>query len=72
MLPRALSRLVGAEQLEQLGAHKPMGHLLLDLTKGAFGVKEAKELVDMLEMNTGISTLKVHARVCSLRFGHFA
>jgi len=38
-----------------------MEHLLLDLTKGAFGVKEARELVDMLEMNTVITTLKVLA-----------
>ena len=50
--PRTLHALIAKEDLEKLLNNSPLDRLKIDLRRGRFGVGEAKELVDMLELNT--------------------
>lgn len=59
--PRALMGLVGEEVLRQLRDHEPLDELPIDLRKARFALEEARELVDMLELNTSVTSLRFTA-----------
>jgi hypothetical protein len=54
-----LHALIAKEDLEKLLNNRPLDRLKIDLRRGRFGVGEAKELVDMLELNTHVSTIEM-------------
>ena len=57
--PRTLHTLIEKEDLQKLLNNRDLDRLVIDLRKGRFGQGEAKELVDMLELNTHVSTIEV-------------
>ena len=57
--PRTLHTLIEQEDLQKLLNNRHLDRLQMDLRKGRFGKGEAKELVDMLELNTHVSTIEV-------------